>query len=183
MIIDYDSQRDNPREPLSTCNVTGLSMACNYMKPGSTSPDDLFGQANSPSMKSWIKKNVPGSSWIMQYFASNSANLCWPVLERLADEILNPDFECYFKGIPNYRAVEKVIKQDQLPILLGTTLTGAGHIILLVGIEEPNFVCHDPYGNALTNYKDANGAYVKYPYQFLWPKMLKDRALFFEKCS
>ncbi len=179
--VPYDSQRDNALMPYSACNVTSLSMIINFLKgKGATDPDKLWKQANSDLMRDWIKANVPGSNWIMQFFKANQANLVWAVLERLGDIYLNPDYDCYFKSISGYPEVYANI-QKGLPIMIGTELTGPGHIINIVGIEEPYFICHDPYGDATTGYVDPNGAFVKYSYQFLWGKVLKDRALFFRK--
>lgn len=59
---------------------------------------------------------------------------------------------------------------DHGPVILGTTKMGGlsgGHIILAVGYDDNNIICHDPYGNAQTNYKDEKGAFVKYPHDFL----------------
>lgn len=53
------------------------------------------------------------------------------------------------------------------PVILGTKKLGGlkgGHIILAVGIDDngKDIICHDPYGDANTNYKNKNGKYVIY---------------------
>jgi len=158
-------------------------MAINFLRgEKATDPDELYAEANSMGVKAWIKEHLPNDKWIMDYFDSGSANLIWAVLEHLADVHLNPEYDCYFKGITGYKQIETLIKTDKTPVMIGTRLTGAGHIILLVGIEEPYFVCHDPYGDANTGYKSGSGEFVRYSYNFLWPKVFKDRALMFRKC-
>jgi hypothetical protein len=56
------------------------------------------------------------------------------------------------------------------PVIIGTRQLGglpAGHIILAVGMDDVSIMCHDPYGNAKTNYTDANGQYVYYKDEML----------------
>jgi hypothetical protein len=53
------------------------------------------------------------------------------------------------------------------PVIIGTKKMAGlpgGHIILAVDfIENGDIVCNDPYGNALTRFKDQNGQGVIYP--------------------
>lgn len=54
---------------------------------------------------------------------------------------------------------------DNGPVILQTKKMGSlhgGHIILAVGYTESHIIVADPYGNALTNYKDHNGENVLY---------------------
>lgn len=59
------------------------------------------------------------------------------------------------------------------PCLLSTMLSSSGHFILVIGYEMNKsgqvqaWICNDPYGNALTGYKDAKGDAVSYPWGFL----------------
>jgi hypothetical protein len=55
------------------------------------------------------------------------------------------------------------------PVILNTAGLGstAGHIILAVGYDEENIICHDPYGDAKTNYANINGESVEYPKNYL----------------
>lgn len=62
------------------------------------------------------------------------------------------------------------------PLILGTHKLGGlpgGHIILVVDYNAKTncLVCHDPFGNAMTNYKDHDGAYVEYPVEWLTPSI------------
>lgn len=64
---------------------------------------------------------------------------------------------------------------DKGPVILGTNkLAGlpGGHIILVVGYDDVNLICHDPYGDANSNYKNFNGANVKYPFSFIMPHVV-----------
>jgi hypothetical protein len=76
------------------------------------------------------------------------------------------------KAVCNYVGYYNMIKLlvDSGPVILGTNTLGGlsgGHIILAVGYDDKNLIVHDPYGNALTNYKDTNGEYVSYPDEYL----------------
>jgi len=54
------------------------------------------------------------------------------------------------------------------PVMLGTKILPSGHFILLVAYdEEKGYQVKDPYGNALTSYKDKNGDCIWYPKEWL----------------
>jgi hypothetical protein len=56
------------------------------------------------------------------------------------------------------------------PVIIGTKNIGGlpgGHIILIIGKEGGNYICHDPYGDALTSYKDENGESILYDELYL----------------
>lgn len=56
------------------------------------------------------------------------------------------------------------------PVIIGTKKMGglpAGHIILGIGATADALICHDPYGDARTNYKNTNGEAVAYPLSYL----------------
>ena len=56
------------------------------------------------------------------------------------------------------------------PVILGTSKMGGlseGHVILAVGATEDAIECHDPFGDALTYYRNDNGKYVIYQDKYL----------------
>lgn len=56
------------------------------------------------------------------------------------------------------------------PVILQTKKLGGlsgGHIILAIGFTVDGIICHDPAGDAKTNYKSASGNAVEYPDKFL----------------
>jgi hypothetical protein len=77
------------------------------------------------------------------------------------------------KGVQGNAIFEEKMPFDDLcdliyhgPVILQTKKMGGlsgGHIILVVAYDKNNIICHDPYGNALTNYRIRDGAYVEYP--------------------
>jgi hypothetical protein len=59
---------------------------------------------------------------------------------------------------------------DKGPVILQTKKIGGlkgGHIILAIGYTDKQIICHDPFGNALTKYRDHNGDSVHYPKEWL----------------
>ena len=58
---------------------------------------------------------------------------------------------------------------EEGPVILQTEgMAGPkGHIILAVGYEDKNILCHDSFGDARTEYKSHSGIYVVYPESWL----------------
>ena len=80
------------------------------------------------------------------------------------------DVECY--GVNKYferygvnkKAVWEEVNFGNLrdilfgsPVVFGTNLTAAGHIILLKGYDDNGFYANDPWGDAKTDYKNTDG--------------------------
>jgi hypothetical protein len=42
-----------------------------------------------------------------------------------------------------------------------------GHIVPIIGMTQDNYIVEDPYGNALTEYKDTDGHDVQYSKEFM----------------
>ena len=59
---------------------------------------------------------------------------------------------------------------DKSPVILNTAGLGGtrGHIILAIGYDDLNIICHDPFGNAVKMYVEPNGAEVSYPKDWLY---------------
>ena len=56
------------------------------------------------------------------------------------------------------------------PVVIGTKKLGGlrgGHIILGVGVDGDDIICHDPYGDANSNYRNRDGEYVRYSKKLL----------------
>jgi hypothetical protein len=55
------------------------------------------------------------------------------------------------------------------PVCLHGYFTPSGHIVVLTGYEDGDFLVHDPYGEwFLTGYRaDVPGAFQKHPYEFI----------------
>lgn len=74
------------------------------------------------------------------------------------------------KGLLSWQDLPAVLEKS--PVILGTTKMGGlsgGHIILVVDIAGDVLICHDPYGDATTNYTVQSGNYVRYPMAWIRP--------------
>ena len=64
------------------------------------------------------------------------------------------------------------------PVVISTKLTSFGHIVLIIGETDTSWILHDPYGNALTDYRDLNGDSVRYEKNWFnerWGRMVTGR--------
>jgi hypothetical protein len=62
------------------------------------------------------------------------------------------------------------IKQELIenrPVVIGGYFTHGGHIICIIGFDEFGYIVHDPYGNALTGYRQTEGKSLRYPYVYM----------------
>lgn len=84
------------------------------------------------------------------------------------------------KVLPNQKVVySSNVSLDRLieilqysPVIFSASKIGGlpgGHIFVVVGYDKAtdSFIINDPFGNAMKNYKDTNGANVKYPRSYL----------------
>lgn len=173
--IRYNPQRDNALRPSGACNVTSVQIC---LSPASNVTDDeLFRRANSPQMKAWVKKNYPKLE--DRYFKEDRMNILWPVLEKLArDEIGKEYVKWWEPGVPFEDLMKKIRNEIDLgyPCVIGGKFTPSGHIVAVVGYNDRGLICHDPWGVA-PEYKNHNGAYVVYEYEYL-KKIMSGRHLF-----
>jgi hypothetical protein len=124
--------------------------------------DDVEAVVGKPGIGEVIKQKY---NWI-----TGNTSLWWLVQKAGVEKWLNAngvEGQCIFRESNGtweelYAEVEKgpvVVGTNQLPGIPG------GHIILAVDRDTYN----DPFGNATTAYKDANGEYVVYEKNWLAP--------------
>jgi hypothetical protein len=83
------------------------------------------------------------------------------IQERLKKEVV-------FDATMPYEVMKNIVAEK--PVIIGTKEIGAlsgGHIIVAMRISEKGIIVNDPYGNALTKYKDHNGNGIDYPDDYL----------------
>jgi hypothetical protein len=145
--VPYFSQRDNPRDPFSTCNVTAVAMVLWYYgvraRRGGQLEDELY-------------------QWIIDRYGARA---------RTDNAVLEQLYRAYgFSGEFSTRRTWGAIRQeisDGRPIVLGGYFTHGGHIICGIGFDERGLVVHDPYGDALTGYAQTEGRSLHYPNDYL----------------
>lgn len=127
--------------------------------------DDVESTVGKPGIGERVKRKF---NWI-----SGRTSYWWLVQKDGIDEWLSVRG---VEGKPIFR--ENLIFDDLYgliekgPVIIGTKKLGGlpgGHIILAVGHDGENIICHDPFGDANTFYKNKKGKFVAYG-----KKMLKE---------
>jgi hypothetical protein len=127
--------------------------------------DDVESTIGNPGIAEKVKRKY---NWIR-----GRTSLWWLVHKEAVEKWL---WQRGIKGESVFH--DKSVPFDTLPeliekygvIVLGTKKMGGlpgGHIILAVGYTDTDIICHDPFGNANTNYKNHDGSYVQYSKNFL----------------
>jgi len=148
MNIPYFTQRDNPRSPNSTCNVTSIAMALYHLgvrpKTGRQFEDELL-------------------QWVINKYGSD---------RQTDNNILSELIKAY--GFPKssfstHRKWADVKSEliNRRPVVLGGDFTASGHIVCLIGFTPQGYVVNDPWGNALTGYTSYDGRKLIYPYSYM----------------
>lgn len=146
--VPYFSQRDNPRDPFTTCNVTAIAMVMAFYGKRSLNPrqqleDELY-------------------QWIIDRYGRQA---------RTDNAVLQELYRAYgYKGGFSTARTWSQIKQELLenrPVVIGGYFTHGGHIITVIGFDEYGYIVHDPYGNALTGYRQTEGKGLRYPYIYM----------------
>ncbi|TAG94909.1 MAG: peptidoglycan-binding protein [Oscillatoriales cyanobacterium] len=145
--VPYFSQRDNPRFDWSTCNVTAIAMVFYYYgirsKWGGQLEDELL-------------------QWCFDY-AGQGSQTDHNVLTAL---IKAYGFKTSFSTTRKWADVRSELL-NRRPIVLAGDFTAAGHIITLIGYNSQGYIAQDPWGDALTGYRDTEGRKLMYPYNYI----------------
>jgi hypothetical protein len=152
--VSYLSQRDNEHRPLATCNVTSLAMALQFhgvsaQHLGKQLEDELFELIHSPAGLSYYEtaspelqaKGIPPEDVL--------DNLVWTAGQR--------GMNATFSETRTIADIEREVHSGR-PAMISGMFTGAGHIVLLIGLcESGDFIVHDPFGDWNRGYKAKDG--------------------------
>ncbi len=145
--VPYFSQRDNPRFDWSTCNVTAIAMVFYYYgvrsKWGGQLEDELL-------------------QWCFDY-AGQGSQTDHSVLSALIQAY---GFKTSFSTTRKWADVRSELL-NRRPVVLAGDFTAAGHIITLIGYNSEGYIVQDPWGDALTGYRDTEGRKLMYPYGYI----------------
>jgi Peptidase_C39 like family len=145
--VPYFSQRDNPRSPGSTCNVTSIAMVMYYhgvrSKGGGQLEDELL---------QWcLNKGGPG---------------CQTDNAMLSKLIAAYGFKTSFSTTRKWAEIKTELV-NRRPVVLGGDFTATGHIVCVIGYTPQGYIVNDPWGDALTGYTDTEGRKLLYPYSYM----------------
>lgn len=145
--VPYFSQRDNPRSPGSTCNVTSIAMVMYYHGVRSRGG----GQLEDELLQWCLNKGGPG--------CQTDNNILNQLLKAYG-------FEASFATTRQWSEVKNELT-NRRPVVLGGDFTASGHIICVIGFNSAGYIVNDPWGDALTGYTDTEGRKLIYPYSYM----------------
>ncbi len=146
--VPYKSQLDNFENPTGACNVTAMAMCLEYFRiPKRTNTaqfeDELYRYTLDKGYSRWSPYDL--AKLVMDYgcrdeFKTNAT------IEQVKDWVANFN-----------------------PAVIHGYFTTFGHILVVVGYDEDNFIVHDPYGEWFeSGYRtDLSGAYLRYSYRLI----------------
>ena len=146
--LPYFSQRDNAHRPHAACNVTAIAMVMYYygVRPKRS------GQQLEDELYEWcIRRYGEGTQ------TDNT------VLVRMTQVY---GFEASFSTTRTWGQVRSQLMRGR-PVVIGGYFTHSGHIICIAGYTPTGYIVNDPYGNALTGYRDTNGRKLFYPSAYM----------------
>ncbi len=133
-------QYDNANEPGSTCGVTSAAMLVDYWNPGSVTPDSLY--------RSYGKAQGQSPDTLAALYRS---------------EGLHADYT--YDGT---RAEIRAHLDADRPVVVHGYWTSAGHVAVIVGYSDTDWIVNDPAGDWYTCYACGEADHVRYPIGGAW---------------
>lgn len=146
--VPYFSQRDNQFRPESTCNVTAIAMVLAYYGLKPKNPNEQL----EDEFYRWIRARY-----------GDGAQTDHSVLVRLVEAY---GFRDSYATNRTWEQVKAELNERR-PVVVAGYFTHSGHIVCIIGYTPKGFIVHDPYGNALTGYRDRNGKSVFYDNDYM----------------
>ncbi len=138
--VPYFYQYDNANEPGSTCGVTSAAMLVDHWNPGSVTPDSLY--------RSYGKAQGQSPDALAALYRS---------------EGLHADYT--YDGT---RAEVRAHLDAGRPVVVHGYWTSAGHVAVIVGYSDTDWIVNDPAGDWYTCYGCGEADHVRYPIGGAW---------------
>lgn len=181
--IDYNSQRDNftfknKFKSFWQCFSTSAWKLISYYTDYDATDDEMLA-IYLDDVEASVGKPGIGEKIRQKYKWITKETSYWWLVQQAGLEkwlwrqgIKGSAIYCDIKGADRQATFDEIeyFLDEFSPVILQTKKMGGlkgGHIILAVGYDSENIICHDPFGNALTKYTDHDGKYVLYPKDFL----------------
>ncbi len=146
--VPYLCQRDNAFRPMATCNVTSMAMVLAYYGIRAKNPR----QQLEDEFYEWC---------IARYGQGSQTDNT--VLVKLANAY---GFKDNFSTNHNWTTIRNELN-NRRPVIVGGLFTHSGHIVVIIGYTPQGYIVNDPFGNALTGYRDSNGRRLVYPSDYM----------------
>ncbi|MBM4369191.1 MAG: C39 family peptidase [Deltaproteobacteria bacterium] len=133
--VPYFYQYDNANEPGSTCGVTSAAMLVDYWNPGSVTPDSLY--------RAYGKAQGQSPDALAALYRSEGL------------------YSDYTYG--GTRAEIRAHLDAGRPVVVHGYWTGAGHVTVIVGYTDTDWIVNDPAGDWYTCYGCGEADHIEYP--------------------
>lgn len=133
--VPYFYQYDNRYEPSSTCGITSTAMAIDWWRPGQVTPDSLY--------VDYGKSQGQSPAGIAGIYAGEG-----------------------LYGMSTTSGTRAQVRQHLdagRPVVAHGWWTGSGHVTVIVGYDEDDWIVNDPAGDWYTCYGCGPADHVRYP--------------------
>lgn len=182
--VPYYTQRDNKYDPYVSCFPTSLAMCMSYCLKSIKKDKTAVGCGEKMQLedyineliyddetKKWMVKNQGRlGAWIWKY----KRRTIYAIEEYIFNRLMNEHgFFATAKYNLDYYKICNELTLNNIPMVIGGNFKSVssvgGHMVCLKGFNSKNFeevIVNDPYGNALTGYKNNDGENMQYSKKF-----------------
>jgi hypothetical protein len=140
LAVPYYYQYNNSNEPGATCGLTSASMVVGYWTQQTVDPDDLY--------RSYGKGQAQSPEGLAQLYG-------WEGLYSTS-------------GRDATRAELRQHLDAGRPVVVHGDWTGSGHIVVLVGYTDTDWIVNDPAGDWYSCYGCGEADHIHYPLGGAW---------------
>ena len=133
--VPYYYQYDNVNEPGSTCGITSAAMLVDTFNPGSVTPDSLY--------RTYGKAQGQSPEALAALYRSEGLSADWT-----------------YTGT---RAEIRAHLDAGRPVVVHGWWTTAGHVTVIVGYSDSDWIVNDPAGDWYACYGCGEADHVRYP--------------------
>ena len=142
--VPYFYQYDNAYEPSSTCGITSAAMLIDSFFPGRTTPDALYA--------TYGKAQGQSPSGLAQLYAWEGLASDWTTTGTRDDIRAHLD--------------------AGRPVVAHGWWTSAGHVTVIIGYDDQDWIVNDPAGDWAECYGCGGGEAVRYPLGGEWDALM-----------
>lgn len=142
--VPYFYQYDNTHEPGSTCGITSAAMLLDYWNPGSVTPDSLY--------VDYGKSQGQSPYGLAALYEAEGLYADWTT--------------------SGTRDALRAHLDAGRPVIAHGWWTDAGHVVVIVGYDDQDWIVNDPAGDWYDCYGCGGGEAVRYPIGGAWDELM-----------